>query len=217
MAHLPQDPGLIKAYRQGEDLHNYVGLKMSSVDIDEVTPGLRCRVEAVSYGLAYDLSAFSLAQRLDIPQHKAEKLMEDCFERFDSMHDCLHKVVGQVRKGGFAAAVSDRHCCLPEFNTDNRITRSNAKRTALGSPTQGSTADIVKITMLQAGDALRRGRLRSHVLLRVHDELVVEVTDRGEAAIKGLLYREVGPATELLVPLDASIGVGMSWDTATHW
>lgn len=216
MAHLSQDPGLIEAYRQGEDLHNYVGSKVFGVGIDEVTPELRRRVKAMSYGLAYGLSAFGLAQQLDIPQREAKKLMEDYFERFGGVRDYLHKVVEQARKDGFTATMFDRRRYLPELNADNRIARDNAERAALNSPIQGSAADIIKIAMLRVDDALRRGGLRSRVLLQVHDELVVEVADGEEGAIKELLHREMDSAAELLVPLDVSIGAGVNWDTAAH-
>ncbi|OFL71072.1 DNA polymerase I [Corynebacterium sp. HMSC063G05] len=216
MAHLSQDPGLIEAYRQGEDLHNYVGSKVFGVGIDEVTPELRRRVKAMSYGLAYGLSAFGLAQQLDIPQREAKKLMEDYFERFGGVRDYLHKVVEQARKDGFTATMFDRRRYLPELNADNRIARDNAERAALNSPIQGSAADIIKIAMLRVDDALRRGGLRSRVLLQVHDELVVEVADGEEEAIKELLHREMDSAAELLVPLDVSIGAGVNWDTAAH-
>lgn len=216
MAHLSQDPGLIEAYRQGEDLHNYVGSKVFGVGIDEVTPELRRRVKAMSYGLAYGLSAFGLAQQLDIPQREAKKLMEDYFERFGGVRDYLHKVVERARKDGFTATMFDRRRYLPELNADNRIARDNAERAALNSPIQGSAADIIKIAMLRVDDALRRGGLRSRVLLQVHDELVVEVADGEEGAIKELLHREMDSAAELLVPLDASIGAGVNWDTAAH-
>lgn len=216
MAHLSQDPGLIEAYRQGEDLHNYVGSKVFGVGIDEVTPELRRRVKAMSYGLAYGLSAFGLAQQLDIPQREAKKLMEDYFERFGGVRDYLHQVVEQARKDGFTATMFDRRRYLPELNADNRIARDNAERAALNSPIQGSAADIIKIAMLRVDDALRRGGLRSRVLLQVHDELVVEVADGEEEAIKELLHREMDSAAELLVPLDVSIGAGVNWDTAAH-
>lgn len=216
MAHLSQDPGLIEAYRQGEDLHNYVGAKVFGVGIDEVTPELRRRVKAMSYGLAYGLSAFGLAQQLDIPQREAKKLMEDYFERFGGVRDYLHKVVEQARKDGFTATMFDRRRYLPELNADNRIARDNAERAALNSPIQGSAADIIKIAMLRVDDALRRDELRSRVLLQVHDELVVEVADGEEEAIKELLHREMDSAAELLVPLDVSIGAGVNWDTAAH-
>lgn len=216
MAHLSQDPGLIEAYRQGEDLHNYVGAKVFGVGIDEVTPELRRRVKAMSYGLAYGLSAFGLAQQLDIPQREAKKLMEDYFERFGGVRDYLHKVVEQARKDGFTATMFDRRRYLPELNADNRIARDNAERAALNSPIQGSAADIIKIAMLRVDDALRRDELRSRVLLQVHDELVVEVADGEEEAIKKLLHREMDSAAELLVPLDVSIGAGVNWDAAAH-
>ncbi len=216
MAHLSQDPGLIEAYRNGEDLHNYVGSKVFGVGIDEVTPELRRRVKAMSYGLAYGLSAFGLAQQLDIPQREAKALMEDYFERFGGVRDYLREVVEQARKDGFTATLFDRRRYLPDLNADNRMARDNAERAALNSPIQGTAADIIKIAMLRVDDAIRREGLSSRVLLQVHDELVVEVAPGEEETMQDVLQREMDAATELLVPLDVSVGAGVNWDAAAH-
>ncbi|ALA67555.1 DNA polymerase I [Corynebacterium lactis RW2-5] len=216
MAHLSQDPGLIEAYRNGEDLHNYVGAKVFGVGIDEVTPELRRRVKAMSYGLAYGLSAFGLAQQLDIPQREAKALMEDYFERFGGVREYLHKVVDKARKDGFTATLFDRRRYLPDLNADNKVARDNAERAALNSPIQGTAADIIKIAMLRVDDVLRREKMSSRVLLQVHDELVVEVVSGEEEKMQQILRQEMDAAADLLVPLDVSVGAGVNWDAAAH-
>ncbi|KKO81847.1 hypothetical protein WU86_07100 [Corynebacterium xerosis] len=220
MAHLSGDEGLIDAYRRGEDLHNYVGSKVFDVPIDGVTPDLRRRVKAMSYGLAYGLSAFGLAQQLDIPQGEAKRLMEEYFERFGGVRAYLDGVVERARKDGYTATLFDRRRYLPDLNSDNRMARDMAERAALNSPIQGTAADIIKVAMLRVDDALRRGGedgpYASRVLLQVHDELVVEVAPGEREVIEEMLRREMDAAFELKVPLDVSVGAGSNWDEAAH-
>lgn len=216
MAHLSKDEGLIDAYRRGEDLHNYVGSKVFGVATDEVTPELRRRVKAMSYGLAYGLSAFGLAGQLDIPQREAKKLMSDYFERFGGVRDYLEQVVAKARKDGYTSTLFDRRRYLPDLNADNKVARDNAERAALNSPIQGTAADIIKIAMLRVEDALRQKELKSRVLLQVHDELVVEVAAGEQSQIEEILRREMDAACDLRVPLDVSVGAGVNWDEAAH-
>ena len=236
MAHLSGDEGLIDAYRRGEDLHNYVGSKVFDVPIDGVTPELRRRVKAMSYGLAYGLSAFGLAQQLDIPQGEAKRLMEEYFERFGGVRAYLDGVVECARKDGYTATLFDRRRYLPDLNSDNRMARDMAERAALNSPIQGTAADIIKVAMLRVDDALRRGGagveepagdgdghgdqkngpLKSRVLLQVHDELVVEVAPGEREVVEEMLRREMDAAFDLKVPLDVSVGAGANWDEAAH-
>ncbi|MEJ5920677.1 DNA polymerase I [Corynebacterium sp. H78] len=216
MAHLSQDAGLIEAYRAGEDLHNFVGSKVFNVPLDGVTPELRRRVKAMSYGLAYGLSAFGLAQQLDIPQSEAKRLREDYFERFGGVRDYLEGVVAQARKDGYTSTLFERRRYLPDLNSDNRMARDNAERAALNSPIQGTAADIIKVAMLRVDDALKVQGLKSRMLLQVHDELVLEVVPGESEQVEALLRKEMDAACELLVPLDVSVGAGPNWDAAAH-
>lgn len=214
MAHLSADPGLIEAYREGEDLHNYVGSKVFDVPVDEVTPELRRRVKAMSYGLVYGLSAFGLSQQLGIPAREAKEIMESYFERFGGVKRYLDEVVVQARKDGYTSTVFGRRRYLPELNSDNRVARENAERAALNAPIQGTAADIIKVAMIRVDKALEG--LASRVLLQVHDELVVEVAPGEAEDIQRIVEREMDKAIELTVPLEVSVGVGKNWDAAAH-
>ncbi|QQU94434.1 DNA polymerase I [Corynebacterium aurimucosum] len=214
MAHLSADPGLIEAYREGEDLHNYVGSKVFDVPVDEVTPELRRRVKAMSYGLVYGLSAFGLSQQLGIPAREAKEIMESYFERFGGVKRYLDEVVVQARKDGYTSTVFGRRRYLPELNSDNRVARENAERAALNAPIQGTAADIIKVAMIRVDKALEA--LASRVLLQVHDELVVEVAPGEAEDVQRILEREMDKAIELTVPLEVSVGVGKNWDAAAH-
>lgn len=216
MAHLSEDPGLIDAYQQGEDLHNYVGSRVFEVPVDQVTPELRRRVKAMSYGLVYGLSAFGLSQQLNIPPGEAKQIMESYFERFGGVKNYLSDVVDQARKDGYTATLFGRRRYLPELTSDNRVARENAERAALNAPIQGTAADIIKVAMLRVDRELKMAGVKSRVLLQVHDELVVEVA-RGELdQVRAIVEKEMDSAITLRVPLEVSAGEGANWDDAAH-
>ncbi|MCS5479919.1 DNA polymerase I [Corynebacterium sp. YIM 101645] len=216
MAHLSQDPGLIEAYKAGEDLHNYVGSRVFEVPIDQVTPELRRRVKAMSYGLVYGLSAFGLSQQLNIPAGEAKGIMDNYFQRFGGVQRYLAEVVDQARKDGYTSTLFGRRRYLPELNSDNRVARDNAERAALNAPIQGTAADIIKVAMIRVDRELRAAGVKSRVLLQVHDELVVEIAPGELEQVRGILEREMDSAITLRVPLEVSAGAGADWDEAAH-
>lgn len=216
MAHLSQDAGLIEAFAAGEDLHNYVGARVFNVDPQDITADMRSMVKAMSYGLAYGLSAFGLSKQLNIEVPEASALMDDYFERFGGVRDYLETVVAQARKTGWTATLLGRRRYLPDLSSDNRQRREMAERMALNAPIQGSAADIIKVAMLAVDDALRTEGLKSRMLLQVHDELVFEVAPGEREAVEALARKAMGQAIELDVPLDVSVGVGTDWQQAGH-
>ena len=216
MAHLSNDPGLITAYNNGEDLHNYVGTKVFDVPPSGVTPELRRKVKALSYGLVYGLSAFGLSQQLNIPAGEAKQIMENYFHRFGGVKHYLDTVVTQARKDGYTATLFDRRRYLPELTSTNRATRENAERAALNAPIQGTAADIIKIAMLRIHHELKKTNAKSRVLLQVHDELVVEIAPGELTTVKKLIEHEMDNAITLKVPLEVSTGHGPNWDAAAH-
>ncbi|OJH90050.1 DNA polymerase I [Corynebacterium diphtheriae] len=216
MAHLSEDPGLIEAYQTGEDLHNFVGSKVFDVPVDQVTPELRRRVKAMSYGLVYGLSAFGLSQQLNIPAGEAKVIMESYFERFGGVKRYLDQVVEQARKDGFTSTLFGRRRYLPELSSDNRVARENAERAALNAPIQGTAADIIKIAMLRVDARLTAENCQSRVLLQVHDELVLEVASGEQEKVQQLVEEEMDTAISLRVPLEVSAGVGANWEEAAH-
>lgn len=216
MAHMSGDEGLIEAFKSGEDLHNFVGSRVFGVPAADVTPAMRSKIKAMSYGLAYGLSAFGLSKQLSIDVGEARSLMADYFERFGGVRDYLHRVVDQARKVGYTETILGRRRYLPDLNSDNRQRREMAERMALNAPIQGSAADIIKIAMLGVERALGEASLRSRVLLQVHDELVVEVAAGEVDQVRELVSAQMGSAATLSVPLSVSIGIGDSWLTAGH-
>jgi DNA polymerase I len=216
MAHLSRDEGLIEAFRTGEDLHSFVASRAFSVPIDEVTPELRRRVKAMSYGLAYGLSAYGLAAQLKISTEEAKVQMEQYFARFGGVRDYLHEVVDQARKDGYTSTVLGRRRYLPELDSSNRQVREAAERAALNAPIQGSAADIIKVAMIHVDKALKDAGLKSRMLLQVHDELLFEVAPGERGEVEKLVREQMGNAYPLDVPLEVSVGFGRSWDSAAH-
>ncbi|WP_420038572.1 DNA polymerase I [Promicromonospora sukumoe] len=216
MAHLSGDEGLIEAFNSGEDLHRYVGSRVFEVEPADVTPEMRSKIKAMSYGLAYGLSAFGLSQQLNIATGEAQTLMDDYFERFGGVRDYLSGVVEEARATGYTATILGRRRYLPDLTSDNRQRRQMAERMALNAPIQGSAADIIKLAMLRVQKALDERELSSRLLLQVHDELVLEVFPGERETAEEVLRSEMGAAYELTVPLDVSVGTGATWHEAGH-
>jgi DNA polymerase-1 len=216
MAHLSGDEGLIEAFNTGEDLHSFVASRAFGVPIDEVTGELRRRVKAMSYGLAYGLSAYGLAQQLKISTEDAKVQMDQYFARFGGVRDYLMDVVEQARKDGYTSTVLGRRRYLPELDSSNRQVREAAERAALNAPIQGSAADIIKVAMIEVDKALKTTGLASRMLLQVHDELLFEVADGERERLESLVREKMGGAYPLDVPLEVSVGYGRSWDSAAH-
>ncbi|MEU6313457.1 DNA polymerase I [Streptomyces sp. NPDC047014] len=216
MAHLSEDEGLIEAFATGEDLHTTVASQVFGVERDQVDPEMRRKIKAMSYGLAYGLSAFGLAQQLNIEPAEARGLMETFFERFGGVRDYLQRVVDEARATGYTATVFGRRRYLPDLNSDNRQRREAAERMALNAPIQGTAADIVKVAMLRVDRAITEAGLGSRMLLQVHDEIVLEIAPGERERVEELVRREMGAAVELRAPLDVSVGVGPDWESAAH-
>jgi DNA polymerase I len=216
MAHLSGDEGLIEAFTSGEDLHSFVASRAFNIPIEQVDPEMRRRIKAMSYGLAYGLSAYGLAQQLRISPEEAREQMHAYFERFGGIRDYLDGVVGEARQTGFTETTLGRRRYLPDLTSDNRQRREMAERMALNAPIQGSAADVMKVAMLRVERAIADQGLTSRMLLQVHDELVLEVAPGEREALEALVRREMAGAAELSVPLEVSVGFGNSWDAAAH-
>ncbi len=216
MAHLSGDPGLIEAFNSGEDLHRFVGARVFGVAQEDVTPAMRTKVKAMSYGLVYGLSAFGLSKQLRIDQSEARELMMEYFARFGAVRDYLRTSVEKARVDGYTETIFGRRRPFPDLNSPNRVLRENAERAALNAPIQGSAADIMKIALFHIHADLGEAGLRSRVLLQIHDELVLEVAPGEWDAAEQIVRTRMGDAADLSVPLDVQIGRGRDWNEAGH-
>ncbi len=216
MAHLSKDAALIDAFKSGEDLHTTVGAQVFGVKAADVDPEMRRQIKAMSYGLAYGLSAFGLSQQLNLSPTDAAALMGNYFDRFGGIRDYLKSVVIEARERGYTETILGRRRYLPDLNSENRQQREVAERMALNAPIQGSAADIMKVAMLNVARRMAKEKLKSRLLLQVHDELIFEIAAGESEKLSALVKEEMGNAVELSLPLDVNIGIGKSWDLAAH-
>ena len=216
MAHLSKDEGLTAAFKSGEDLHSTVGSQVFGVPVKDVDPEMRRQIKAMSYGLAYGLSAYGLAQQLNLSPGEAQELMHSYFKRFGGIQDYLKTVVEEAREKGYTETILGRRRYLPDLTSDNRQRREVAERMALNAPIQGSAADIIKVAMLNVAKEIAEKGLASRLLLQVHDELIFEVAKGEEEKLSELVRTEMESAVELSLPLSVNIGTGLSWDLAAH-
>ncbi len=216
MAHLSDDQNLLDAFTKGEDLHSTIASEVFGVPAGSVDPEMRRQIKAMSYGLAYGLSAYGLSAQLSISPPQAQQLMDRYFERFGGIRDYLSSVVEEARKVGYTETIMGRRRYLPDLSDDNRQRREIAERMALNAPIQGSAADIIKRAMLNVESAIQGEGLKSRLLLQVHDELICEVAPGEDEVLTALMRKEMGSAYPLKAPLAVSVGIGKSWNEAAH-
>ena len=216
MAHLSNDAKLLDAFASGEDLHASIASEIFGVKASDVDPEMRRQIKAMSYGLAYGLSSYGLAAQLDITPPAAQNLMDTYFQRFGGIRNYLKTVVEDARKVGYTETIMGRRRYLPDLMNDNRARREVAERMALNAPIQGSAADIIKIAMLNVNNAIEKQKLKSRLLLQIHDELILEVAAGEEEVITALVKKEMGSAYPLKAPLDVNAGLGLTWHEAAH-
>ena len=216
LAHLAEDQKLLEAFASGEDLNSTVASLVFGVKPTEVDPELRRQIKAMSYGLAYGLSAFGLSQQLDITPGEASALMDKYYLRFGGIRDYLATVVKQAKKDGYTETLMGRRRYLPDLQSDNKFKREIAERAALNAPIQGTAADIIKLAMLRVDHAIKSANLKSRLLLQIHDELLFEYVESELQQLIELVKREMGAAYQLKVALSVNIGHGRSWHAAEH-
>ncbi len=216
LAHLAEDKKLLEAFASGEDLHSTVASLVFGVKGDEVTPDMRRQIKAMSYGLAYGLTAFGLSQQLDITPGEASALMENYYKRFGGIRDYLATVVVEAKKVGYTETLLGRRRYLPDLQNENKFKREIAERAALNAPIQGTAADIIKLAMLRVDQAMKAANLKSRLLLQIHDELLFEYIESELEELKELVKQEMGAAYPLKAPLSVNIGYGKSWHAAEH-
>ena len=216
MADLSDDEALIEAFRSGADFHKYVASMVYKLPVDQITGDQRSHVKAMSYGLAYGLSTYGLAQQLKIAPREAEALKNRYFDTFGKVHDYLESLVANAREKGYTETIFGRRRYFPALHSTNRVAREAAERAALNAPIQGSAADIMKIAMIRAEQTLAEAHVKSCIILQIHDELVVEIAPGEGDQVPELVRNAMEHAVDLAVPLDVSCGIGSDWQLAAH-
>ena len=214
MAHLSGDPAFSEAFRRGEDIHRQTAAIIFGVPLSDVTSEMRSRAKTINFGTIYGQGPFALSKQLGITQDEAKRFIADYFSRFAGVRAFLDAQVAIAREKGYVETLFGRRRYIAEINDRNFNIRSFGERTAQNTPLQGSAADLIKLAMITIHHALPAAGLQSHLLLQVHDELVVEAPEAEAAATAELVKRHMEGAAVLNVPLVVTVGIGDNWKDA---
>ncbi|MBI5751536.1 MAG: DNA polymerase I [Hydrogenophilales bacterium] len=214
MAHLSHDEGLLKAFAAGLDVHRATAAEVFGVGVDEVSSEQRRYAKVINFGLIYGMSAFGLASQLGIERSAASAYIDRYFARYPGVADYMTRTRNAAHEQGYVETVFGRRLWLPEINSSNGMRRQGAERAAINAPMQGTAADLIKLAMIAVHDYLRQEKMRSFIIMQVHDELVLEVPDAELDIIKAELPRLMAGVAQLEVPLEVSVGVGPNWERA---
>lgn len=211
MAHLSGDENMIEAFREGFDIHRATAAKIWKVPMENVTDAQRKKAKQANFGIIYGITAFGLAQRMDISNGEARQLIEDYFKTFPKVHQYMEDAKQKARDKGYAETMFDRRRYLPDINSHNNTVRGFAERNAINAPIQGSEADIIKIAMIRIWKRFKAEGIRSKMTLQVHDELNISVFPDEAGRVEKIVMEEMQNATKLSVPLVADEGWGDNW------
>jgi len=214
IAHLAEDPGLIEAFESGQDIHNATAARVFDVEPNEVTLEQRSKAKMVSYGLAYGMEAFGLAQRLAIPVGEAQTILDAYFEAFPAVRDYMDRTVAEARERGYTETLFGRRRQIPELASDNFRIRQAGERQAMNAGIQGLAADIFKVALVRLDAAFDAAGATSRIVLQVHDEVVCEVPPDELDAATELVMGAMSGAFDLRVPLAVNLSSGESWAAA---
>ena len=211
MAHLSQDPNLIEAFLEGNDIHAATAAKIFKKPIEEVTSDERRKAKTANFGIIYGISAFGLAERLGVGRSEAKQLIDEYFQTYPGVKAYMEKSIEMARERGFTETIFHRRCQLPDINSHNAVVRGYAERNAINAPIQGSAADIIKIAMVRVHRRMKAEGLKSKMILQVHDELNFSVLPEEKEKLQALVIEEMQGSASLSVPLIADCGWGTNW------
>lgn len=211
MAHLSQDKNMVEDFNSGHDIHQATASKIFKVDINDVTSSMRRKAKTANFGIIYGISAFGLAERMEVSRSEAKQLIDDYFETYPGVKEYMDRSIAMARENGYTETLYGRRCQLPDINSRNAVVRGYAERNAINSPIQGTAADIIKVAMINIDRRLREENLHSKMMLQVHDELNFSVYPDEKEKIKTLVTEEMQNAIKLSVPLIADCGWGTNW------
>ncbi len=211
LAHISEDPKMIQAFKESQDIHTKTASEVFHVDMEDVTPELRDRAKAVNFGIVYGISDYGLSRDLDITRGEAKEYIDNYLKNYTKVQDYMDEIVEKGKEDGYVETILHRRRYVPELKAKNFNIRSFGERIAMNTPIQGSAADIIKIAMVRVYDEIRKRKLKSRMILQVHDELIIEtVEDEGEE-VKIMLKDIMESVIELDVPLIVDLKVGESW------
>jgi len=211
IAALSKDAGMIEDFVQGHDIHAATAAKVFNVPLEEVDKDMRRKAKMVNFGIIYGISAFGLAQRLEIPRKEAAEIIEAYFIQYPNIKKYMNDTIDGAREKGYVETVKGRRRYIRDINSRNQTVRGFAERNAINAPIQGSAADMIKIAMIHVYDAMQKAQLKSKMILQVHDELLFEVHHDEKEVLKKLVIENMKNAINLQIPLEVEVGVGANW------
>jgi len=214
MAHNSQDPGLLRAFQSGLDIHQATAAEIFSIDLDLVSADQRRSAKAINFGLIYGMSAFGLTRQLGITRQNAQEYIDLYFARYPQVKVYMDRVRNQAKKDGFVETVFGRRLYLPDINSSNFQRRQYAERSAINAPMQGTAADIIKRAMIDLQQRLAKESIDAKIIMQVHDELVLEAKENSLNAVIEVVTETMGKAADLDVDLKVDLGFGKNWDQA---
>ena len=214
MAHLSQDAGMLKAFANNEDIHRHTAAEIFGVELTAVDSEQRRYAKVINFGLIYGMSAFGLAQNLNIDRASAQSYIERYFARYPGVRDYMQSTRDMAKQRGFVETYFGRRLWVPEINSPNGMRRAGAERAAINAPMQGTAADLIKLAMIAVDQWLGEAKLQTKLIMQVHDELVLEVPEAELAVVKANLTELMQGVAQLSVPLLVEVGVGKNWERA---
>ncbi|MBK7853217.1 MAG: DNA polymerase I [Bacteroidetes bacterium] len=211
IAELSGDPGMLEAFRSGEDIHAATASKVYNVPIKEVTGDMRRNAKMVNFGIIYGISAFGLADRLNISRTEAKGIIDNYFMQYPAIKEYMDMSIENARKKGYVETILGRRRYLRDINSANATVRGFAERNAINAPIQGSAADMIKIAMIRIHDEIKKRNLKSKMLLQVHDELVFDAHKSELEELKAMVENHMKHALTLKVPVEVGVGSGENW------
>ena len=211
MAHLSQDKNMVEDFNSGHDIHQATASKIFKVPLEEVTSTMRRKAKTANFGIIYGISAFGLAERMEVSRSEAKQLIDEYFATYPGVKEYMEKSIEKARQMGYTETLLGRRCQLPDINSRNAVVRGYAERNAINAPIQGTAADIIKVAMIHIDQRMREEGLKSKMILQVHDELNFSVVPEEKEQLQALVIHEMENAIKLSVPLYADCGWGENW------
>ena len=211
IASLSEDPNMISAFKNNEDIHSSTASKVFNIDISDVTSEQRSNAKTVNFGIIYGVSAFGLSNQTSLNRSESKDLIESYFNAYPTLKTYISNQINFARENGYVETVLSRRRYLRDINSRNPILRGAAERNAVNAPVQGSAADIIKIAMINIQKIIKSSKLKSRMLVQVHDELIFEIHKSELEKMKNIVKDEMENAFSLTVPLAVDVGVGESW------
>lgn len=211
LAHLSGDKNMQESFISGKDIHTSTAAQVFGMPEDMVTPEMRRAAKAVNFGIVYGISAFSLAKDIDVSVAKADRYIKSYLSNFPKVKEFMDKAVADAESKGYSETIFGRRRYIPELAAKNKNIQSFGKRAAMNAPVQGAAADIIKIAMVKVFRRLRDEKLDAHLILQIHDELIIEASEKDSARAAQVLGEEMRNAVKLDIPLTADVEMGKSW------